>query len=544
MKSFKKLIAAVMTAAMVLGIVGMMPVAEAKAATITTAAVTGLSFTTATNLLTATFNSTTGEGAAKAATGNVAYLQVGEVKANGKIDYNTYEVTLATVDSKVVAVLDLSAYMKKDVKLSVRNGETDAKEITLKKNTTKLKVTLALDETKAVDRFVVKNGAESFSGTVQWRIGGDSSAWTTLEAGSSNAGENALQAALSKVEQFGATILFRALGADGTTEGTFSTAETKVKYPKLGKAPKITVDYVKNTVKFPKDIQVINMSANAGTDGTIAAASTTWANLEVAAGVAATISIDKLVPAPTANTTPAPEFTFYARTVAKDKKPSSSVAAVKIEGQTAAKTTDDEFKNADKLIISIVPKSATDPTVKGIKVENKTGKDIEYILEGATSQKWTKIVSGGSKIINGTTSTLDTKKLTVRYAGKAATASDNPVRASAESQITISAKLATAISTAKLEQSSTAGSTKLTATATDSGTLYYKVFDSSVIVPYYGDAWVASMGTALSSGAADIAVSAGKYVAVYEVKTVNSVSTIVGFKLLTVSAGQIKPATT
>lgn len=383
-------------------------------------AVSALAFNSATNELTVTV--TGGEE------NDVVYVQIGERKNEKVKAYSAYEVVLDDTGSTKI---NISAYAKKEVELSVHTGvESAAQLIKIKKNDTKLKVTLNLDEADVLNRFEVKNGTAALTaGTVvQYRLDGE--AWKTFDA----SGKTTLEADIAKIEQFGTTIYFRALGKDGLigTEGTFATAEAKVKYPKLGKQPAVTVDYVKNVVKFPKNVEIKYILPGAGTETVGSVDKTKWQKFAATKEKAGTVEIDKLL----AKGSVEKAFTFYVRTAALDKKPNSAIAAVDIY----AATVNDMTVSNTSVKIEPVYKSATDKTVKGIKITNMTGKEISYRLSG--TETWVKLANNGYKIISGTASELSAKKLTVKYNGTKgapkASPAVLPIRQSATEELGIS----------------------------------------------------------------------------------------------------------
>jgi len=339
-----------------------------------------------------------------------SYLYIGEVNSKTGLvkAYNVYEITL-DADGKVS--LDVSAYSKKGVTLSIHVGtESAAKEIKIDKNAAKLKIALKdLSQANETARFEIKDGTTVITDFTGYQFKVEGGTWQDYT-------DAKLKAAIAKMEQFGTTIYIRVLGTDSATAATFSSTEAKVKYPALGKQPAVTIDYVKNSVKFPKGVEVIGIIATA--DGTVTANS--WTALAAVASKAGSVDISALVP----KADIAGEINFMVRTAANLKKPKTAITPVKIDARADSSTL------ASDITITKVPKSASDSSLKGIKIKNNnTTYAIEYQITAGTATepdataKWTKVNSGAEKTIND--AAAEGKKLWVRIPGSKAVASSS-----------------------------------------------------------------------------------------------------------------------
>lgn len=360
MRKFKKAIATVMTSAMVFGMVGFMPAVEAKAA----------------GLGELTYSITA------ATSGDVTFDLSGtnpEYFIGGKADKEPTTWSAAAASPLKINVSGVST--KKDFVIwgrsaSVNSGVTTytTKSAVITGNATKLKIKYVPNAaaTKKFDFGDYK--AADIATKIFYRVGDGE--WKAV------GDTSALETAAAALLYTGGTIYFREGGTAGTASavGKFPSAEAKVKIPKMAKAPKITVDYAKQTIKTPKGLQLDADVAKIATPTPVADAKT----YTMAAGT------DQL---PTTLGTLAAGVKFYARVGATDKKPASEIVLVTAPAQPT-------FVEADKALITIVETKTDKTGTTKVEIKNGTSKDIEFFLGAAkdtaapTDGKWIKLAAG------------------------------------------------------------------------------------------------------------------------------------------------------
>lgn len=419
MKQFKKLIATVITFAMVLGMVGVMPTMTAKAEVTPFGTV---AFDPDTNDMTITVTQNDAYTA-----DFVDYVSIAEMKENKtskeyevKGAYSTYEVPFVvergsdgtTLTNKATATINLATFAKKGIALKVHMGdEATAVACIVTKNENKLKI--ALDFTKAgAKKFTVTNGSAALDASAVIKFKVEGGEWLTFDDANVNA-------ALAEVEQYGTTLYFKEVG----TSAIFASAEGKVKLPKLGKAPTVTVDYTKDQVKFPKGVEVMGIYHT----GTTVA--NTWESLAAVSSKADVVDFTKLQ----ATEVIATAFSFKVRTaVAAAKKPASAITTVNVYAPTDAPTVGEKDKG-----VNVTLNTNAKSEVTGIKISNTTDKVIEYTIvasgtPGATAV-WTKVnaakTAPGVKVVAD--AAIAGKIIFVRTAGAKETKTVKGIRATA-----------------------------------------------------------------------------------------------------------------
>lgn len=216
-------------------------------------------------------------------------------------------------------------------------------------------------------------------------------------------------------EVAGTTIVVRkaAVTSGSAVELAPASAEAKVKIPAAPKAPKVTVDYAKGSIKLPKNAEVQVIVSGAAIEKGTGTDTTTW--VDATATVMDQIAILGLFDVKdTATETPATDiakngFTLVVRTKA-GKKAASNPAIVLIKKIDSL--AEDPTEN-NKLTVS----EGTSPATLTWKV-TKTG--VEYTATGAAFEyedggKWKAIKVGKPVLVKYSTSAE--KKVNVRKAG-------------------------------------------------------------------------------------------------------------------------------
>lgn len=368
MKRFKKWILAVAVFALALGISGMISVKAEEESK--------LAFDPSTNQLEIQLPSTVSGS---------AIIQLTETKTNGKkAVLGSYEV----VKDEGKAYIDISAYAKKGIVLNVSHEGISLGDITIEKNIDKVTAKLVdLDNADARKWFEIKVGSTTVAfdsdgkinltgGELKYRIEG-SLDWQEYT-------NESLRDDIAVIEQFGSTIYFKFFTSD--TSNKFATAEGKLKYPKLGNAIKVTIDYVKNTITFPKNVQVKALTV---TGSTVDYSGTSkWENYTNATTIIGKSALKD-------DLSNYASGIFYARSAANDKKPATSILTVNIsemQNVPNVSTATVDSKNAKKITITGMPTNTLEylkgtawikiPTTGTITLDNDSTASIKVRVQG------------------------------------------------------------------------------------------------------------------------------------------------------------------
>lgn len=329
-----------------------------------------------------------------ATAGTKIYVQ--EVKADGKAKgeaelYKTAELegvhTDALGDGKKI---DISEYTKKGANLQVYSNKDAANKIsiTLNKQATKVKAVNKDGKIElTVDDKVVSDEA------IQWRTG--------------NAGWAEGNYNLTQFYKRGATLYVRQEAVDSSEgkakieDGAPASKEAKLKIAKQAKAPKVTLDPVKNTFKFPKNCEVkcteINGEAKEGYK--FEALGTEKADKNPT--LETFLTGKKLVSSVAISTTTGAIATtsysaiFEVRTAATEKKPASKIAEIKVPWQPTVTVGDTVSTTGISYDISLNTKKTQ---ATGIVVTNKSDVAYQFAVVKATDDfsnvKWKKVAAG------------------------------------------------------------------------------------------------------------------------------------------------------
>lgn len=397
MSKFKKLIATVITFAMVFGLVGMMAPATVQAAGATAAV-----YNAATNEVTVTASST-------------KYIGVRELNpTNDKVKSDqVFELAAAATSIKI----DVTAFAKKDVTLEFYvPGQEDTASVSIKRGP-KLKAKVVdLTEANFLDALEISIDGKEIEATdytkLQYRTTG---AWTAITAADS------LNTVVASYGQFGGIVYLRVAPVDTAKSEQFSSQEVKVKVAKAGKAPKVTVNYVKDEVKFGKGLEVTGTMV---LDSAGAATATKWGSISDKEAV--TKQLSEL----TATDNKLKAHSFYVRTGASLKKPASALAFVDIlESKALTGTLATAVAQYDK---------SETPKLEGVKLENTSTGDLEYCVVVGTGTPgdttvWNKLSSKSSTLLKDVTSGTS-HTIYVRTPGVNESTGKNAVEASRISQ--------------------------------------------------------------------------------------------------------------
>lgn len=299
---------------------------------------------------------------------------VGAMK--GTTDPKTYEM-FEVIDGS--AFIDLSTFSqaKEHVLKIYGDVNTTVKTFTLSAAPKKIKATYDPAATTVEKRFKILvddkeildgTGADAKTDLSQYQVRTAFSDWMPMD------GLTIEQ--LEAYAVFGANLVIRVNGKNGETVGDATvyvpySKEAKVKIAKKANAPKITLDPVKMTIKFPKDVEyrfVHNSDVNAG-----------WTDASADAILLSaffTGSVDVTTPE---------NLYVEARTKAKSPKAASKIGTASIAKQVVGTT--------DLLVIT------QDATTKKFTLTPKTGTTVEYIISDsatptiAVATKWTTLTT-------------------------------------------------------------------------------------------------------------------------------------------------------
>jgi hypothetical protein len=368
MKRFKKFFAAVITFALVLGMVGVMPGMRTMAAegdegevTPTEAPVTPTETPVTTGSPAVTYDYST--GTILVTSTGAKFVYVGIAKNDAVKAYDVFQSQGNNTS------IDISSFgVKKDLELWVyTDTDTKAEKLKITANpVAKLKMSY-VPNGKLLDEQIIDKDAKTALSKLEFRISGE---WLNIEALTADL--------LDTLTAYGSTIYFRVMGS----ANVFPSAEAKLKIGKKANAPKVVIDGAKMTIKFPKDIEILKA------DGS-------WDNkLIAAAGETINMSATDFGSKYGALGTLTKGISFAVRSVATDKKATSKIAIVELAGQLSI--DDATTKIAGKVTVSTEKDSKG--ITKFIKVKNGSSVDIEYFIadkaDATTTDKWIKLAVG------------------------------------------------------------------------------------------------------------------------------------------------------
>lgn len=196
----------------------------------------------------------------------------------------------------------------------------------------------------------------------------------------------------------GTTWVVRQVATGSAVAGT----EIKVKIPAMAKAPKVTVDYVKNSVKLPKGSEYFVIKA----DGTEKLKDSKKVAVSAAVAAAPEKILENLgIASNDAIGIMNEGFTLVVNTAKTDKKAASQQAFVNIPAVTAAAV------NASGTAVTVGSNKLTAESLgAGLKL-TATGANFEYSLDGT---KWAKVAKDKSVVAKIKD---NTKEVLVRQAG-------------------------------------------------------------------------------------------------------------------------------
>ena len=328
-------------------------------------------------------------------TNDGAKIYVQEVKADGKAKgeaelYKKAELSTVNTDDfgNDVPIIDISEYTKKGASLQVYSNKDAANKIsiTLNKQATKVKAVNKDGKIElTVDDKVVSNDA------IEWRTG--------------NAGWADGNYDLTQFYKRGATLYVRQEAVDSSAgkekieDGAPASKEAKLKIAKQAKAPKVTLDPVKNTFKFPKNCEVKCTEIKGATQNyDFEALGTEKADKNPT--LETFLTGKKLVSSKAIETTGGALTASYAaifevRTAATAKKPASKIAEIKVPWQPTVTVGDTVSTTGISYDVALNSKK-TKPT--GIVVTNKSDVAYQYAVVKATDDlsnvKWKKVAAG------------------------------------------------------------------------------------------------------------------------------------------------------
>lgn len=320
----------------------------------------------------------------KTAAGKKVYVQ--EVKADGKAKGEAELYKKADSDLQI----DISEYTKKGANLQVYSEKdtTNKVSVTLNKQATKVK---AVNKEGKIELTV--NAATVSEESIQWR---------TANAEWKDNKDNV--ADLTKYYKRGATLYVRQAAVDSSAgkakieDGAPASKEAKLKIAKQAKAPKVTMDPVKNTFKFPKNCEVkCTEIAGAEKDYDFVAIGTEKADKNPT--LETFLTGKKLVSSEAIATTSSSVTTSYAaifevRTAATAKKPASKIAEVKVPWQPTVTVGDAVSATGISYGVAL---NAKKTQATGLVITNNSEVAYQYAVVKSTDDlsnvKWKKVAS-------------------------------------------------------------------------------------------------------------------------------------------------------
>ena len=330
--------------------------------------------------------------AVKTDAGKKIYVQ--EVKADGKAkgEAELYKKTeLSTVDDSDLgsgtSVIDISEYTKKGANLQVYSDKDTANKVsvTLNKQATKVKA-------------VNKEGKIEFT-VDSVTVSDDAIQWRTTNASWKNDNVD-----LTKYYKRGATLYVRQAATDSSAgkakidDGAPASKEAKLKIAKQAKAPKVTMDPVKNTFKFPNNCEVkCTEIKGEPQDYDFVAIGTEKADKNPT--LETFLTGKKLVSSVAIGTTGGAVTSSYAaifevRTAATAKKPASKIAEVKVPWQPVVTVGDTVSATGISYDVAL---NAKKTQATGLVITNKSEAAYQYAVVKSTDDlsnvKWKKVAS-------------------------------------------------------------------------------------------------------------------------------------------------------